>query len=264
MAQLLSAFPFTGTIDNLSFYKMRGSDKIVIRKKGGPRREQVKSSPSFDIPRRNNAEFGGRSQGGKWVISMLWPQKALADYNIIGPLNSLIKPIQELDKESEFGQRNICFTKNPGLLQGFSLNKRNPFDSITRNPVSWSVSRDSLSASLEIPAMLPGINFYVPGKYPMYRFVAALGIVPDLFYTSNGYKPAGDYHELRPDIQTTSWYPVMNGSPATILEMKMTQAPPDTSFSLLLSVGISFGTMGEAGTVNQLKHTGAAKILAMG
>ncbi len=263
MAQALPGFAFIGSLGHLSAYKMRGSDKIILRSKGGASKQKIKTSPSFDLTRKINAEFGGRSVAAKWLIRMLWPQKALADYNIIGPLNALIKPIQALDTESEFGRRHVLFTRHPGLLGGFSLNKQIPFDSIIKNPVVFSIDKDSISARVTIPGLMPGINFYVPGKYPMYSFVVALGIVPDLMYTTSGYKPASGFETIYPFVKETEWYPVMNGSAAAAIELNFPSAPPDASFSLLLSIGIRFGTMSSASTVQQIKHAGAARILAM-
>lgn len=124
MAKLTSDIQFTGSLGNLSAYKMRGIDHTILRTKGGPSSAQIKKDPAFDVVRRNNAEFSGRAAASRWIMRMMWPQKALADYNIAGPLNALVKPIQELDKESAFGQRNIVLSKNKLLLQGFSLNRK--------------------------------------------------------------------------------------------------------------------------------------------
>ncbi len=73
MAQLIGNIQVTGSLDNLSFYKMRGSDKIIVRKKGGPTRKQVKKSPKFENTRRNNMEFGGRSRAVGYIKNALWP-----------------------------------------------------------------------------------------------------------------------------------------------------------------------------------------------
>jgi hypothetical protein len=56
----------------------------------------------------------------------------------------------------------------------------------------------------------------------------------------------------------------MNGSPATALEVKYPEAPPDEHYSVILAIGIRFGTMCDATTVEQVPYVGAAKVLAMG
>src|SRR6186997_3219130 len=171
----LTGFGFTGTLGNLSAYKMKGSDKIIIRTKGGASKEKIKKSQRFVNTRRNNAEFGGRSTASKHIRLAMGATRALADYNIAGPINALIKPIQAMDTKSEWGKRNIFLTKNPGLLAGFNLNKPNTFDSIIRTPANYVFSNENLSAHITIPALIPGINLFIPpGPYPLYKVIAML------------------------------------------------------------------------------------------
>lgn len=264
MAHITSGFSFTGTIGNLSAYKRRGSDTIILRTKGGASKQKIKKSPAFANTRKINAEFGGRATATKWIRRMIHQQKPLADFNFTGALNALLKPIQEMDRRNELGKRNILFTKNPKLLQGFNLNKKNLFDSIIRNPCSFSLSRDKLQARIDIPALIPGINFFVPGRYPMYCIITQLGILPDLFYSPNGYKLSKPrYVDLYPVTASTAWHPSLEGSPASSLEIALTTAAPDTSFTVLLSLGICFGTISTDNQVKQIKYAGASKILAM-
>src|SRR5690349_14301867 len=116
MAQLQSNFDFTGKLGNISAYKARGSEKIILRTKGGPTTHQFKTHSNYKIARRNNAEFGGRAVGSKWVRRMLHPLDSMGDYNTAGPLNALIKPIQALDTAHDLGQRDIEFSKDSSLL----------------------------------------------------------------------------------------------------------------------------------------------------
>ena len=59
MPFLEGPFAFTGKLDMLSAYRMRGVDKIVVRRKGGPSREKIKTGASFANTRRTMSEFGG-------------------------------------------------------------------------------------------------------------------------------------------------------------------------------------------------------------
>jgi hypothetical protein len=61
MARLISEIQFTGSLGNLSAYQMRGEKSVILRTKGGPSRRLIKTSKKFDLVRRYNAEFGGRS-----------------------------------------------------------------------------------------------------------------------------------------------------------------------------------------------------------
>jgi len=263
MAKLISQFPFLGSLGEVSAYKMRGVDHIILRRKGGASKRKIKTHPDFVRTRENNSEFGGRATAVKWVRQALSVQKAVADYNIAGTLNGVLQPAQQLDDKGRRGKRAVLLSRNPQLLQGFSLNRKAPFDSIIRNPPLWSLLRDTRSARIDIPELLPGINFFAPDKHPMFRITAVLGIVPDVFYTSIKYKPSSNsYRDNDVVIVDTDWRAVRKNAPATTLEMTHPTLPPDQSFSLVLSIGICFGTMSDATTVQQVKYAGAAKILA--
>jgi hypothetical protein len=265
MARLSSEFIFTGSLGELSAYRMRGVEGIIVRTKGGPSKKQIKTSPKFANTRRLNAEFGGRATATKWIMKMLRPLKPLADYNIAGPLNALMKPIQALDVESGFGKRSIYLSKNPGLLPGFSLNRQTTFDSVMRASLPYIISREDRSARIEFPALIPGINLHTNNKHPMYSFVAAWGVVPDLVYTQDiGYHPVTTgYDNLFVETIHSEWFPALKGSPATTLALKFETPIPDNAFSLMLTVGIRFGVMQDENTIKQVKYAGCAKVLAM-
>jgi hypothetical protein len=263
MAKSLTNFPYLGTLNNVTSYKMRGCDDIIFRMKGGPSREQIKMSDKFENTRRNNSEFGGRATTSGWIMKMIQPLKVLGDHNIVGPFNSLLRRIQVMDEVSAHGQRSVCLSREPRILMGFSLNKKNPFDTIIRTPVNYELDRAGLKASLDIPALVPRINFFVPWNYPYYGLQVCLGVIPDLFYDKSmkSYKPDHGYDRYKPQLAETEWYPVSEGSPATSLQLNWPAVPPDQQFSLVLSVGIRYGNIGLGNKIVQVKYGGAAKVL---
>ena len=262
MAQLAPGITFTGSLANLSAYKMRGSDKIILRTKGGASKRKIKRLPSFERTRELNAEFGGRATSTRWIRQAIRPLLPLADYNISGPLNALLKPIQDLDIKNEHGQRAILLSQQPSLLHGFQLNKRNPFDQIIRNPVTCTLSKDDCSAKIDLPSLLPGINFVVPGKFPFFSLTVVLGIIPDFVFHKYGYKTLGKYDFQFPAYKQTEWHLTTVGSTPQSIQLKIDKKIPDQSYSLIVSVGIRFGNPGVK-EVEQIKHAGAAKILAV-
>jgi hypothetical protein len=247
---------------NLSIYTRKGSDKIILRRKGGASWERIQNEPNFENTRRINAEFGGRATSSKWIRRMLRLLIFIGDYNITGPLNALLKPIQELDTTSEYGQRSVAVSANPHLLEGFNLNKRTPFGTIVHNPVRYTLSKRKGYASVNIPAMLPGHNFDGPDNFAMYRFIVLLGIVPDLFYTPDGYRTKGDFENEFPEDAYSEWFPVKVGSPAINLELQLPQRPATNAYSVMLSIGVSFGAI-RHGDIEPISYTGGAKILGM-
>jgi hypothetical protein len=271
MGKFNPPFSYTGTVGKLSVYNVRGSDTPIVRRKGGPTKRQIKTKPSFAITRKNNMEFGGRAKIAGQVLDALRPLKYLADYNIAGPLNSMFIPIQELDTEHEKGERNIILSKNPGLLQGFNLNRRTPFDTIVTNQLAYTLSKETLTASISFPRLIPDVNFFVPENYPWYRFMVITGTVEDMFYHPKGYRPEKGIEENTRYLDVTEWLPVHAGAPAVTKQYTQLKDGFDGveetanpgSYSILLAVGIAFGTM-QKGQIEMVKYVGGAKILGMG
>jgi hypothetical protein len=262
MAQLQSNFDFTGKLGNVSAYKRRDTDKIIHRTKGGPTRNQFKTHANFKMARRNSAEFGGRATGCKMIRRMLHPLLELADYISAGPIIALIKPIQALDTAHDLGERDILFSKDSSLLNGFNLNRRIIFDSIIRNPLSYSIDRTTLTGTIEIPQLIPSINFFNPGKHAFYSIVGAIGVIPDLLYSKDGYQCAWGNDEPWGSIHGASeWFSSLEGSKPFNIIVQYNIAVPDQLFAAIFSVGIKFGTMGIGGAIQQVPYAGAAKIL---
>jgi hypothetical protein len=263
MAILASEITFIGSLGDLSAYRMRGSDKIIVRRKGGADKNKIKTSPSFVNTRRVNAEFGGRSTASKWIMQALWPLKPLADYNIAGALNALMKPIQALDNLNEWGKRSIALSQNPCILEGFSLNNKIVLESVIRTPISYTLSKEHLTARVDIPQLIHGINFHLM-NYPVFKVIATLGIVPDLSYHELGYnQSAHAYSQLNAQKVSTEWLAVSKGSEGITLDLKSPYTMPDNHFSLVLGVGIAYGSYSDGSNVEQVKYAGCAKVLGV-
>ena len=265
MAKLDSIFGFTGSLGKVSAYKMKGSDEIILRRKGGPSKEKILNSPDFERTRRNNREFGGRSAAAGWIMRGLHLHKPLADYNIAGPLQSLLRPIQLLDKKSKWGTRHVQLSKNPRLLEGFSLNRKWIFDSVIRSPVNCRITKDDLSAELSLPSLLPGINFFPPPKHPLFCISMILAVVPDVFYREGKYEPGKEYSQRYLNWQETrsQWLATSSGSDEQSFRLKLEKLPPFEIFSLMVSVGIVYGMVNAPGSQQQAANAGSAKVVAM-
>jgi len=262
---------YTGSVGKISIYNVRGIDKPVVRTKGGPTKRQIKTRPSFAATRRNNMEFGGRAKMTGQVLEVLRPLKYLGDYNIAGPLNSMFIPIQALDTESELGERAIELSKNPGLLKGFNLNRRTPFSTIIANPLEYTLSKETLTGSVTIPALIPGVNFFVPGNYFWYKFCTVFGIIQDLFFASKRYvnKAGKELDWSLYKYVETEWQSISQQSPAfTILASHESPDEEDketismNTYSCLLGIGIAFGN-NTNGHIEMVKYVGGATVLGM-
>lgn len=263
MGKIEQGVEFTGSVGNFTAYRMRGVDGIIVRKKGGASKKRIKKDREFHQTRLLNSEFGGRSAMSKRIMRMLRPVKALADYNIAGPLNALLTPIQLDDPVNDKGKRSVVLSQNQGFLEGFSLNREVVFESIVRAPLTVTVSRETMSAEVIIPALRPDINFKPQGKHPYYAFDAVLGVVPDLFFSKAGYTPSHKKYvsSLTPVLIQSEWFSCLSGSEAIKLELKHDFIPPDDQFILMLSIGIRYGYPVSGNDIEQVKYAGAAKIV---
>lgn len=263
----LEELKITGSLGNLSFYHMRGVDQIVVRQKGGPSKEHVKNSPTFELPRRYMSEFGGCSKMGKEVRFMMHPVRNLADYNFSGFINKALKIVQKQDGANELGRRSIVLSRHTSLLAGFQLNKNATFDSVIRTPLTYTLDRDTLSAKVNIPALLRDINFHPNNKHARFRIEMSLGIVPDFTFEPKErvYKPAAWYTAMfTPQSVSSPWYPALKGAPATALEIKLTdQVPAEAGYSLMLTVGVRYGSPMEDDVVTEVKRAGVGKVIAI-
>lgn len=283
MAKLNEGFTFTGSFGNLSVYKMKGVDKLIVRRKGGPSKEKIRNHAKFEMTRRKNAEFGGRATMTSWILRSLIYHKPMADYNMAGPLNSLMIPIQALDSVHGMGQRDIRLSTNPEILKGFSLTRKTSFDTIVRTTLNHGFAGQA--AWVTIPALTPGINFYAAPRHHWFRIVLSLGLVPDLYFHMNGNPVPYDfdaftdpqarsslltYSYSHPDYKrffgnlegsTTPWHPVKKGMPETTLDVMLDLMAPANDHTLLLTIGIQYGYQEEIDVICETPYAGAAKIL---
>ncbi len=271
MGRMKKALDLSGTVGNISIYKVRGSDEPIVRTKGGPTKKMVKTRKSFATTRRNNMEFGGRARMTSQVMDVLRPMKYLGDYNLAGPLNSLFIPIQALDTKSEHGQRNIQLTKNPGLLEGLNINRRTPFTTIITNSPAYELSKETLTASVTFPALIPGVNFFPQENFSWYKFFATVGIIEDVFYNAGEYgNKAGNKHVMGYSaLNQSNWLNITPNSEPVELTCSLRDLRKDLlkmlgtdNYSCLLGIGIAYGSMVH-GQVEMVKYVGGGKILAM-
>jgi hypothetical protein len=127
-----------------------------------------------------------------------------------------------------------------------------------------------LTASITFPRLIPDVNFFVPEKYPWYKFLVIVGLLEDMFYHTNGYQPQHGTEMFSSVLDESDWLTVHAGAPAITkqyTELKecyggVSEIAELNSYSLLLAVGIAFGTM-QKGQVEMVKYVGGAKILGM-
>jgi hypothetical protein len=141
------------------------------------------------------------------------------------------------------------------------------FDSVLRTPVTYTLDRKTLSARVNIPALLRDINFHPNNRHARFCIDVSLGIVPDFTFDpgERAYKPSAWYTSMfAPQSVSSPWFPALKGSPATSLEIALAdQVPADESYSLMLTVGVRYGSPMEEDVVKDVKRAGVAKVIAV-
>lgn len=257
--------PLTSKLGDYSLYKMHGIDKMILRQNGGPTRAKYRRHVNYEGVRQNGKEFAGCSKMGSQIRTSLLMVDHLANFNYMNALVSIAKDLQWYDKVHQKGSRTIHLSDQRDIIKGFNLNKEHCFDTLITTTVVSSVDRENLLAKVKFPMLFPGRNFHNPKKLPMFRLIASMGIVVDMETAPTGYVPVTDKVRLSKLQQNTSWTPTDNKFPSFDVEL---QYPSDIIFdehcTLLLSVGVEFGSIDKHGEINSVKYAGAAKVLDVG
>jgi hypothetical protein len=265
MAKVKLNFPLTNSLGDHSLYQMHGVDKTILRSKGGPTADQYNTLPQFETTRGNCTEFGGASKMAGNIRRALYAVKHLADFNFKSALLTIAQDIQTYDVLNFAGKRAITLSRYQAMIKGFNLNKENVFDAVVNASPAFSITRNELKANLQFPDLYPGSNFANPNKLPVYRFIISLGVVADMVWTSTGYIQQNEAVKFNPVQITTAWLSALQVFPATAFELQLRDDTVfDDSCTLVLAIGIEFGSGGRNGVVKGVKYAGCAKVLGMG
>ncbi len=265
MARVKGIIQVTGSLKGVSIYTMRGSDELIMRTKGGPSKNTIKTRESCKPQRDNGKEWGGCTKAASSIRRALGNSTRLADYNLSGALNAICKKIQCTDETGEKGQRAIRLSLNRKYLTDFNFNKKNLFNQVIRINPSWEIDRQQVKATVNIPDFDPKQDLKQPNKLPLMRWVVTLGVATDvcLDEQSKTYYPMNE--QLLGYLKEihTDWNPAMRPLPAQTLEVKIediSQYLTDND-TLILSIGVEFGTIGLDGKGEAVKYSGCGKIV---
>lgn len=269
MARMKSFMQMTGSMAMVSMYTMQGHDEVIIRTKGGPNKQQIKTKPQFEKVRRNNSEWKGCARMGSQIRTSFMIMNRMEDYPVTGALNSICKQIQKLDSEGEHGKRGIYLSRHKDALLGFSFSRKQVLESVLRVPIEATLDRTTGEAHIEIPAVNTDLYLYNFRKLPYYRIVANLGGVCDMSIEEDGknYNHAPyNYTDRELGIFESEWLPTMGMQPAMHIKLlyPLDPDPIPEDVTILLSIGIEFGKKGYGDITEPVKYAGTGKIVKVG
>ncbi len=266
MANLKGNIAFTGSVGGLSAYTRKGSEKIILRTKGGASKDKIKRSAAFTNTRKLNAEFGGASTTARNIKLAMTGLTHLDHSNFQSRLTGVCSRIQKLDTTNDWGRRVVLISRYRQLLEGFNLEMGTGFNSIIKHPLQCSINRNELSATVLVPQLFPHISVYVPGRFSLFRLIAVLGVVPDMQYDESlkQYVPVNKKVLLRRADVYTAWLSTEEICPQQMLSLQMQgDARMSDDDSLLLTVGVEFGIAVRADVIEPVNYAGAARIMML-
>jgi hypothetical protein len=264
MGNIISGSDFTGRLGPVSVYKMRGHNKLVIRTPGGASKNRIKNHRNFQATRNLNREWKLVTEVAAEIRSELSGLRPLADYNVSGPLNALVKKIQISDTVNEKGRRSILFSRYPDFISSFQFNRQTLFDSIVRQQLEVNIDKPAALATVTIPVLQPAIHFFPNPRYAYYRLAINIASASDQIWDeeSMSYKPVNPLLPVYKDL-FTDWVPASSTQPDATYQLN----PVNEGFSsgpdmiLILGAGIQYGMPAPDGSIQSVPHAGAARII---
>ena len=266
MAIVKGAFQMTGSIKGVSFYTVRGSDKVIMRTKGGASKDKIKSSPKFEGLRKQQKEWSGCAKFGSMARYAFGGLHRLADYNLTPVLNGMGKNLMKLDTESETGRRSLKLSAYPQALEGFNFNRNYPLNTVLRVAPVAQLNREKLEASVSIPRINTDIDLLNIQRLPFFRLIVAIGTVSDMIYNAQ----VNDYVAMVPELHgisetlTGEWH----STQTIISEHVMTVALEEQEINaltenvtVLVSMAVEFGNVGFTGEPVEVKYAGCGKVM---
>jgi len=268
MSILKGNIQMTGSAGGYSFYTRRGSDKVIMRTKGGATKNQIANSPKFAKSRKNQKEFGGSAKFGSKSRHAFGGLHRLADYNLTPVLIGMGKNLMKFDLISDVGQRKIILSEHKQVLEEFSFNRNYAFNTVLRVIPRWEIDREELQAVVTIPVINTALYLLNIQKLPYFRLIVVIGSISDMIYNPKRdcYEPMVlEMHGVSQAV-TGAW----NSTQTVLAEHTMTVQLPasrkeflNDNVSVLLSMGIEFGTAGFTGETVEVKYAGCGKVIAV-
>lgn len=155
MAKARGILKIRGTLDGLTFYKMKGEH--YVRRKSGVSKKRIKNEAVFARTRENNAEFSNCATSGRWLRTAMGPLLFKPkDSRLTSRLLQTLCKIKALDHTSMRGKRTvekgIAGVAGKLLLTGFDFNDASPMGRILRVPYALDEAEGTVTFADFIPS----------------------------------------------------------------------------------------------------------------
>lgn len=172
-------------------YTIKGVEKPIIAKKGGPTARQIKTKASYKELRNNQKEFGIASQMAKTLRqSLSTGMSEICETYISGKLTAQFRNLAKME-EGQTGTRPLFLSKHGYLLNGFEFNSSAPYEEIFGAKYFVKPGSQRGQVILHFPSFIPTKTFKHPKEASNFKITARLIALSDYQFdhSSQGYIP---------------------------------------------------------------------------
>lgn len=186
----------SGKLTGWRIYKIKGVEKTIVARKGGPTADQIKNSPGYAKVRKFQQEFGAASVLSKMIRKSL-PESLLkkCESYVSGKLTARFRLLADGD-DSNTGKRPLSLSKKGYLLQGFEFNSVNPFDLVFNTKFLAKTGSIRGQLILHTHSYVPYEAVTPPEKADYYRIFAHMIMLSDYVFDEEH----EEYVPLHPDF----------------------------------------------------------------
>lgn len=177
-------------------YSLKGIERPIIAKKGGPTANEIKTKESYKELRNNQKEFGVASMLAKTLRQSLSEgMTEICETYVSGRLTAQFRNLAKME-EGKTGTRPLFPSKHGHILKGFEFNSSAPYDEIFGAKYFVKPGSQRGQVILHFPAFIPFKTFKSPAETTNFKITARLIALSDYsFDTDEGYVPVNkDLH----------------------------------------------------------------------
>jgi hypothetical protein len=270
MAIVRGALQITGSIKGVTFYTRVGSDKVIMRTKGGPSKQRMAKGAEFEKVRQHQQEWAACVIFARAVREAVGENYRLCDFNLSPVWTGIGKNLMKMDQVNKQGERQLYLSSYRQALEGFSFNRNYPLNSVLRVLPVCNIRRETLEATVTFPRINTATDILNVQRLPYFRLIVCLGTVSDIVYN-----PQNLFYNFEPVVEVmqgvyinhvTDWFSADNMLKEQTITLQMNEELREfvtENVCVLLSIGIEFGKVGFGGEITEVKHAGSAKIVAV-
>lgn len=186
----------SGKLTGWRVYKIKGVEKTIVARKGGPTADQIKNSPGYEKVRKFQQEFGAASILSKMVRKSLpEPLFNKCESYVSGKLTARFRLLAD-GEDANTGKRPLSLSKKGYLLQGFEFNSKNPFNHAFNTKFLAKTGSIRGQLILHTHSYIPQESVFPPPEADYYRIFAHLIMLSDYVYSES----QQEYVPLHPDF----------------------------------------------------------------